>query len=197
MMGWRARTWRATFKRVLRNGPIEFAPQWALRFWTLSNPELGRAGENLSARALRRAGWRILGRRMTTPHGEVDLVMAGAGQLVCVEVKAGRVRHWPVTDGRVPADWNPLGRPGRRMDRNRLCAQQRASHWLARRMEAGRLEGGRVDLVELLLDSHGSRHALVHHARCLTPLGEGPENSSPTRAQSPIHPDSTRIRYRT
>jgi len=197
MMGWRARTWRAALKSVLRNGPIEFAPQWALRFWALSNPELGRAGENLSARALHQAGWRILGRRMTTPHGEVDLVMAGAGQLVCVEVKAGRVRHWPVADRRVPVDWNPLGRPGRRMDWNRLCAQQRAGHWLARRLERGRLEGGRVDLVELLLDSRGSRHALVHHARCQAPLTEITEKTSPTGAQSPIHPDSARIRYRT
>jgi hypothetical protein len=196
-MGRRLRTWQAALKSVLRNGPIEFAPQWALRFWTLSNPELGRAGENLSARALHGAGWRILGRRMTTPHGEVDLVMAGAGQLVCVEVKAGRVRHWPVADGRVPTDWNPLGRPGRRMDWNRLCAQQRAGHWLARHLERGRLEGGRVDLVELLLDSRGSRHALVHHARCQAPLAESMEKTSPTGAQSPIHPDSARIRYRT
>ena len=196
-MGWSAPTWPATIRKVLRNGPIEFAPQLALRYWTLSSPELGRAGENFSARALRRAGWNIMGRRMTTPHGEVDLVMTGAGQLVCVEVKAGRVLHWPVSDEKVPADWNPLGRPGRRMDWNRLCAQQRAGHWLARRFEGGRLKGGRVDLVELLLESHGSRHALVHHARCQTPLSESSENSSPTRAQRPIHLDSAEIRYKT
>lgn len=197
MRGAPGRSWQVLCKRLLRNAPIEFAPQFVLRHWALSNSELGRAGENLSARALRRAGWRILGRRMITPHGEVDLVLAGAGELVCVEVKAGRVRQWPVVNGEVPADWSPLGRPGRRMGWDRLRAQKRASHWLARRLERGRLRGGRVDLVEVLLDSRRPRYTLVHHPQRQAPLGDGLENSSPTRVRRPIHPGSAPIRYRT
>jgi putative endonuclease len=48
----------------------------------------GRSGEALAALWLQLKGWRIVGRRMRTPVGEVDLV-ARRGRIVAfVEVKA-------------------------------------------------------------------------------------------------------------
>ncbi|PEQ11214.1 hypothetical protein B2G71_18170 [Novosphingobium sp. PC22D] len=47
----------------------------------------GRRGETLAAWFLRLQGWRVLGRRVRTPRGEVDLVVR-RGRTVCfVEVK--------------------------------------------------------------------------------------------------------------
>lgn len=49
--------------------------------------ERGRRGEWLAALFLRLTGWRILGRRVKTPRGEVDLV-ARRGRIVAfIEVK--------------------------------------------------------------------------------------------------------------
>ncbi len=48
---------------------------------------LGESGEAIAARALRRAGYRILSERYTCPVGEVDLVARDGETLVFVEVK--------------------------------------------------------------------------------------------------------------
>lgn len=48
----------------------------------------GRRAEALAAWWLRIKGWRILGRRMRTPYGEVDLVARRGRVLAFVEVKA-------------------------------------------------------------------------------------------------------------
>lgn len=48
---------------------------------------LGESGEAIAARALRRAGYRILAERYICPVGEVDLVARDRGTLVFVEVK--------------------------------------------------------------------------------------------------------------
>ena len=48
----------------------------------------GRQAEALAATYLRGQGWAILGERVRTPVGEVDIVMRRPGMLVFVEVKA-------------------------------------------------------------------------------------------------------------
>lgn len=48
----------------------------------------GRQAERIAAWWLRLKGWRIVGRRMRTPLGEVDLVARRGGMLAFVEVKA-------------------------------------------------------------------------------------------------------------
>lgn len=64
---------------------------------------LGESGEAIAARALRRAGYRILAERYTCPAGEVDLVARDRETLVFVEVKTrssadryppGEAVHW-------------------------------------------------------------------------------------------------------
>ena len=47
----------------------------------------GRRAENLAAWYLRLKGWRILGKRLKTPRGEVDLVARRGGTVCFVEVK--------------------------------------------------------------------------------------------------------------
>jgi putative endonuclease len=48
----------------------------------------GHGAERLSAWALRLKGYRILGRRVKTPHGEIDLVALKGDTVAIVEVKA-------------------------------------------------------------------------------------------------------------
>lgn len=47
----------------------------------------GRRGEVLAAWYLRLKGWRIVGRRVKTPRGEIDLVARRGQTLAFVEVK--------------------------------------------------------------------------------------------------------------
>ena len=52
----------------------------------------GRRGEAIAAWWLRLHGWRIVGQRLKTPRGEVDLIARRGKTVAFVEVKA-RVKH--------------------------------------------------------------------------------------------------------
>lgn len=53
---------------------------------------LGRQAETRAAIALRLKGYRVLGRRVRTPAGEIDLVVRKRAVVAFVEVKARRTR---------------------------------------------------------------------------------------------------------
>ena len=57
---------------------------------TRARQSLGRYGEDLACRELRRRGYAILARRFRTRFGEVDIVAKDGGTLVFVEVKTRR-----------------------------------------------------------------------------------------------------------
>lgn len=48
---------------------------------------LGRRGEQVAARYLRRRGWRIIGRNFAAAGGEIDLIALDRATLVFIEVK--------------------------------------------------------------------------------------------------------------
>ena len=54
----------------------------------LAAEKRGRRGETLAAWFLRLKGWRIVGTRVITPRGEVDLIARRGKSIVFVEVKA-------------------------------------------------------------------------------------------------------------
>jgi putative endonuclease len=49
--------------------------------------QLGNAGEDLAAAALKKQGYKILERNYTTPLGEIDLIARQGKTLVIIEVK--------------------------------------------------------------------------------------------------------------
>jgi putative endonuclease len=97
----------------------------------------GREAEDLAAAALERAGWRILGRRVRTPPGELDLVAEQGGLVAFLEVKhrpTGAEAAFSVTE----------------RQRRRIAAAAEA--WLAARPDAAPA-GVRFDVV--VVDASG------------------------------------------
>ncbi len=120
------------------------APGLFDRFLRTTSAELGLLGERLVARHLRRRGWRVLGMRVRTPWGEVDVVAARGAELLCVEVKAGRV-----------SDRARAFRPSERFRWRSRGRQRRSAEHLAR--ELGRGLVPRMALYEVLLPAAGAR----------------------------------------
>ncbi|HEY4897415.1 MAG TPA: YraN family protein [Solirubrobacteraceae bacterium] len=119
---------------------------------------LGRQGEDVAAAHLTRLGYRVLARNARTRQGEIDLIVAGHGSLVFVEVKtrrcsvAARARGAPAIE--------PLAalRPRQRVRLRRLAAA-----WMA--------DGGvprpaareiRFDAVGVVIDATGRLARLDH-----------------------------------
>jgi Holliday junction resolvase-like predicted endonuclease len=130
-------------------------PWIALRVARLDDKdELGAIGESLAERELERRGMRILGRNVRAGAIEVDLVALDRGALVCAEVKTcrGELGEWI----------DPLRRPGRRVDRDRIERQLCAARFLAPRLGA-RVASTRVDLIEVWIDASRKRVACVVH----------------------------------
>lgn len=139
--------------------------------------ELGELGEEVAVRCLLRAGFVIAGRRVRTPHAEIDVLARDGITLVLVEVKAMRTAPVPGPRGafRDPsrARFQHAGRFGTAQVRRLL----RAASWLAgMRRTPCRLDGIDVHLCAR------SRRIRVEHRRDLEkdlPDPGGPSRSEP------------------
>ncbi len=91
-------------------------PRWieSIRTWLAGaqgRPEpdtarIGRAGERIAARHLRRQGYRVLGRNLRTKHGELDLVCMDPDRrtIVFVEVKSSGITRPDSGTSRIPPE---------------------------------------------------------------------------------------------
>jgi hypothetical protein len=150
-------------------------PSLFVRLYAPDDAELGRLGEEVAARALRRCGFRILARGLRTPSGEADLVIASPSFRAVVEVKTGRastvprpLSAAPRTAPRGAAAWSAIDlrwRPGHRCDARRI-ARLRA---VGRRVHADR-----IDLVEVFFLESSRRFRVLHHEDVRRPLDEAP-----------------------
>jgi Holliday junction resolvase-like predicted endonuclease len=89
---------------------------------------------------LRTRGFRIVGRRATTPEGELDLVAWRSGKLWVFEVKTSRVSR---------ASFDPRYAPGRRCSARQRRRIERAARAVARSLGAG--AGPELALIEVWL----------------------------------------------
>lgn len=120
---------------------------------TFARQRLGRRAEQLVATRLERAGWRIVGRNVRLPSGELDIVGLDARTLVFVEVKAGRA-------GTVAGPERPAHAVGRR---KQLKLRRLAREWIAERRGPSGVLGYRFDVVGVRFGPDGV--ADVDHIR--------------------------------
>jgi putative endonuclease len=114
---------------------------------------LGRTAEDLVAARVERAGWRIVGRNVRLPSGELDLVALDGSTLVFVEVKAGR-------DGNTRGPERPAHAVGHR---KQLKLRRLAREWIAERRGPSGVSGYRFDVVGVRFGADGL--ADVDHIR--------------------------------
>ena len=120
---------------------------------TFARQRLGRSAEQLVATRLESSGWRIVGRNVRLPSGELDIVALDGSTLVFVEVKAGR------TGGSLGPD-RPAHAVGRR---KQLKLRRLAREWIAERRGPSGVAGYRFDVVGVSFGRDGL--ADVDHIR--------------------------------
>jgi putative endonuclease len=115
---------------------------------------LGRRAEDLVARRLADAGWRILERNARTRHGELDIVALDRRTLVFVEVKAGRAG----------SSFGPE-RPVHSIDfRKQAKVRRLATAWMGERRDLPHYAEIRFDAVGVTYD-RGGRPVDTEHLR--------------------------------
>jgi putative endonuclease len=120
---------------------------------TFARLALGRRAEELVATRLRSEGWRLLGRNVVLPSGELDIVGLDGTTLVFVEVKAGR-------SGAAVGPERPAHAVGRR---KQLKLRTLAREWIAERRGPSGVSGYRFDVVGVSFSPDGL--ADVDHIR--------------------------------
>ncbi len=155
-------------RRTLRRLVASLSPAVFVRFYSPTDPELGALGEEVAARHLRARGYTILGRRVKSPLGEIDVLARDGATTVCVEVKSGRVSAVLRRKGE-PRTLDLRWRPGLRVDRSRLARLRRCARALARTDR----RPARADLIEVLLDAEAMRWHVIHHQHPREPLRSG------------------------
>jgi len=120
---------------------------------TYARQRLGRAAEELVAAQLERSGWRIVGRNVRLPSGELDIVALDGATLVFVEVKAGRI-------GASLGPERPAHAVG---PRKQLKLRRLAREWIAARRGPSGVAGYRFDVVGVSFGADGL--ADVDHIR--------------------------------
>ncbi len=107
-----------------------------------SRKNVGRRGERLACRFLRRRGLRVLARNVRAGRGEIDIIALDGQSLVFVEVKSRRS----------PARAEETGLE--RMDERKSRALRQSCLRYARGMSAA-AENCRIDVVTVKLDRRG------------------------------------------
>jgi putative endonuclease len=112
---------------------------------TFARQRLGRTAEDLVATRLERSGWRMVGRNIRLPSGELDIVGLDGSTLVFVEVKAGRA-------GTTVGPERPAHAVGRR---KQLKLRRLAREWIAERRGPSGVSGYRFDVVGVCFGPDG------------------------------------------
>ena len=121
----------------------------AARWRRWSSDQVGRSAERLAARYLRRLGYVVIGQRLVTGRGELDLVaVSPERRVVFVEVKSRRG----------PVDL----KPGRRIGSEKRRRVRRAAARFLRRHHLHGV-GIRYDVIAVIWPDDGSRPRIHHY----------------------------------
>ena len=111
--------------------------------------QLGDAGEDLAAAALKKQGYKILERNYVTPLGEIDIIARHQGVLVFIEVKTRRSNKF--------ADPQDAVTPAKQ------ARLQRLADYYLQRKRLGEVEV-RFDVVGIILNDQGQRIEIIQNA---------------------------------
>ncbi len=132
-----------------------------LRSWLAERfppKSLGRRGEDVAARFLKRSGYRILARGLDSRLGELDIIAVDGRTIVFVEVKTRSS-----TDAGHPADAIDLTKQ-RRMTQAALAYLK--SHGLLQ-------HAARFDVVAITWTEKARRPTIEHYKNAFSPVGAG------------------------
>lgn len=117
---------------------------------TKTQPTLAQLGEDLAADHFERLGYSIVARNARTRFGEIDLIAAGFGALVFVEVKARKAG-------------GSAGTPLEAIDRRKAAQVRRlAAAWLAETSDRPRSLDLRFDAVGVTVGPQHQLESLDH-----------------------------------
>jgi putative endonuclease len=111
--------------------------------------QLGDAGEDLAAAALKKAGYKILERNYQTPLGEIDLICRHRGTLVFVEVKTRRSPRF--------------GAPQEAVSGRKQARLQRVADYYLKQQRLGPMPI-RFDVVAIRMEPEGPRVDIIPRA---------------------------------
>ena len=119
----------------------------------MSTKDVGRLGENIAARYLKKNGYKILAKNQRQSHNELDIVASNKEFILFVEVKTRSVA----------SDlYSPYGSAASAVDiRKQARTIQAARSYLAQNPVDGLQP--RMDVIEVYLDKQTQKVLKVHH----------------------------------
>ncbi len=121
----------------------------------MSTQNIGRYGEKLSSRFLRRKGYRILDKNKHESHNELDIIACDKNTVVFVEVKTRTVL--------APSNI-PYGLAALAVDRRKQARTvEAASHYLRRLSKKHASKQVRFDVIEVYIDRSTNKLLDINH----------------------------------
>jgi len=111
--------------------------------------QLGDAGEDLAAAALKKQGYKIIERNYTTPLGEIDLIARQGGVLVFIEVKTRKSLRF--------------GQPQDAVSPAKQARLQRLADYYLQRQRLGEVPV-RFDVVGIIMSADGPKVEVFRNA---------------------------------
>ena len=119
----------------------------------MSTTDIGRFGEKVAARFLKKNGYKILETNKHQSHNELDIIASNKELLLFVEVKTRSV---------APDLYSAYGTPASAVDKRKQARTvQAAQHYLLEHPEEQKQP--RMDVIEVYLDKSTGKVLKIHH----------------------------------
>lgn len=121
----------------------------------MSTTDIGRLGEKIAARFLKKNGYKILAKNKRQSHNEIDIIAADKELILFVEVKTRSVS----------SDlYSPYGSPASAVDAKKQARTvQAARSYLMQNPSTSNGLQPRMDVIEVYLDRKTKKVLKVHH----------------------------------
>lgn len=119
----------------------------------MSTTDIGRLGEAVAARFLKKNGYKILAKNQHQSHNEIDIIAANKELILFVEVKTRSVSD---------DLYSPYGSPASAVDVKKQARTIQAARSYLMKYPADGLQP-RMDVIEIYLDKMTGKVLKIHH----------------------------------